>query len=119
VNTKEIALVSVFSAVWVATQIQLGPIISQDLLFFILGVTNFDGKTRKAYLLTISRISGVLANVPYVLFKLFTLLLPAFIIWIPTYVSFAVKDVVLNVPGTFIGLSILPLIRHWRTRIRV
>lgn len=183
-NTKEIALVSVFSAVWVATEISLGPIISEltgihgvvqrlvgwllmlivaelvgkfgrvsimatvaalatrmvrrspslymwavalgyalggltfDLLFFIPGVSNFEGKTRKAYLLTISLISGVVALVPYVLFKLFTLLLPTFIVWIPMYVLSAVKSVVLSVLGTFIGLSILPLIRPWSTRIR-
>lgn len=183
-NTKEIALVSVFSAVWAAAQMSLGPIIGQitgihgviqnlvgwllmlivaeltgkfgrvsimvavaalatrmirispalyvwvvglgyalggltfDLLFFIPIVNNFEGKGRKAYIVTISLISGVIANVPYVLFKLFTLLLPAFIIWFPTYVPLAVKDFVLNVLGALIGLSILPLIKPWRTRIR-
>jgi len=184
VNTKEVALVSVFSAVWVAAQMSLGPIIGQitgvhgviqnlvgwllmlivaeltgkfgrvsimaavaalatrmirvspslyvwvvglgytlggltfDLLFFIPGVSSFEGKTRKAYLLTISLISGVVANVPYVLFKLFTLLLPFFIIWIPTYIPLAVKDLVLNVIGTIIGLSLLPLIKPWSAKIR-
>ena len=183
-NTKEIALISVFSAVWVATQTSLGPIISQvtgihgvvqnlvgwllmltvaeltgkfgrvstmsavaalatrmirispalyiwvvglgyalggltfDLLFFMPIVNNLEGKGRKAYILTIALISGVVANVPYVFFKLFTLLLPAFIIWFPTYAPLAVKDLVLNVLGAFIGLSILPLIKPWSTKIR-
>jgi len=182
-NTKEIALVSVFSAVWIAAQISLGPIISQitgihgviqslvgwllmlivaeltgkfgrvsimaavaalatrmirtspalyiwvvglgyalggltfDLLFFIPVVNNLEEKGRKAYILTISLISGVVANVPYVLFKLFTLLIPAFLIWIPTYVPLAVKDLILNVLGVIVGLSILPLIKPWSTRI--
>ncbi len=183
-NTRELALISVFAAVWVATQVSLGPIISQvtgihgvvqnlvgwllmvivaeltgkfgrvslmaavvalatrmirisaapymwvvglgyaiggltfDLLFFIPAVNNFAGKSRRIYIVTISLISGVIANIPYVLFKLFALLLPAFVVWFPTYVPFAIKDFILNVMGALIALSILPLIKSWRPRIR-
>lgn len=182
-NTKELALIAVFSAVWVATQMSLGPTISRitgihgvvqnlvgwllmvivaeltgkfgrvslmaavaalatrmirtpalymwavglgyalggltfDLLFFAPVANNLEGKGRKAYIVTVALISGVISNVPYVLFQLFTLLLPAFIIWFPTYVPLAVKDFVLNVLGALIGLSILPLIKPWSTRIR-
>lgn len=183
-NTKEIALVSVFSAVWVTAQIYLGPTIGQvtnvhgvaqrlvgwllmlilaeltgkfgrvsimaavaalatrvirrsaslyiwmvglgyalgglsfDLLFFISGANNPERKNRKISLLTISLISGVVALVPYVLFKLFTLLLPAFVVWIPTYFPKAVILVVLNVLGTLTGFSIFPQIKPWIKRIR-
>lgn len=183
-DTKDIALISVFSAVWVAAQVYLGPAFGQitiihgviqrlvgwllmlilaeligkfgrvsimatvaalatriirrsaslyiwavgagyalggftfDLLFFVPGAGNFNGKTRKVYLLTISFISGALALVPYILFKLFTLTFPAFVIWIPTYAPSAISDVVLNVLGTLIGLSILPLIKPWSTNIK-
>jgi len=183
-NTKEIALVSVFSAVWVTAQIYLGPTISQvthvhgvaqrlvgwllmlilaeltgkfgrvsimatvaalatriirrsallyiwmvalgyalggltfDLLFFIRRPNNPERKTRKSYLLTISFISGVVAIVPYVLFKLSTLLLPAFVIWIPEYFPKAVISIVLSVLGTLTGLSISPQIKPWSKRIK-
>lgn len=178
-NTKEIALVSVFSAVWIAAQVSLGPLISQligihgviqnlvgwllmlivaeltgkfgrvttmatvaalatrmvhvspslyvwavglgyaiggltfDLLFFIPRVSGLERKIRKAYILPIALISGVIANAPYIFFKLFTLLLPAFIIWAPMYVPFMIKDLILNVLGTSIGFSILPVIKPW------
>jgi len=184
VDTREIALVSVFSAVWIAAQIYLSPIIGQitqihgviqrvvgwllmltlaelvgkfgrvsimaavaalatriirrsaslyiwavglgyalggltfDLLFFVPRVSRLQGKTRKAYLLTISLVSGVVAVIPYVFFQLFTLLPPAFIIWIPTYIPNAVIEVALNLLGTLTGLSTLPLITPWSTKIR-
>lgn len=182
-NTKEIALISVFSSLWIVSQIYLGPIISQtiqvhgviqrfvgwllmlvlaeltgkfgrvsimatvaalatriiragrayawfvalgyalggltfDMLFFISFTSNFKGRTRKVNLLFISLVSGALALVPYLLFKLFSLSLYPFIVWIPTYAPKAVKNVVLNILGTLTGLSILPKMEAWKPKIR-
>lgn len=183
-NTKEIALISVLSSLWIVSQIYLGPIISQtihvhgvtqrfvgwllmlvlaeltgkfgrvsimaavaafatrmvrrsaslyiwmvglgyalgglmfDLLFFMPFTSKFEGRTRKAYLLIISLVSGALALVPYLFFKLYSLGPYPFIVWIPTYAPTAVGDVVLNVLGTLTGLSILPRIKAWSIKIR-
>lgn len=89
-----------------------------DLLFFIPFTSNFEGRTRKVNLLIISLVSGALALVPYLLFKLYSLSLYPFIVWIPTYAPKAVKNVVLNVLGTLTGLSILPKIEAWKPKIR-
>lgn len=89
-----------------------------DFLFFLPLVSRFEGKTRKAYLLVISLVSGMLASVPYMLFKFLTLSPEAFIIWIPVYIPEMAVEVILSVLGVLIGVSILPLIRPWSTRIK-
>lgn len=184
INTREIALVSVFSAIWVTAEIYLGPTIGQitqihgvpqrlfgwllmltlaeltgnfgnvsimstvaalstriirrsaslyiwvvglgyalgglvfDFLFFLPFFGSLEGKIRKLYVLVVSTVSGVVASVPYILFKFFTLPPEAFIIWIPIYIPDLVIEVVLSTLGAFIGLSILPLIRPWSARIK-
>jgi len=185
-NTKEIALISVFSSLWIVSEIYFGPIISQtihvhgviqrflgwllmlvlaeligkfgrvsimaavaalttrmirrsaslyiwmvglgyalggltfDLLFFMPFTSKFEGRTRKAYLLIISLVSGALALVPYLFFKLFAFdwNLIAFIASDPTYPLDAVKSVILNVLGTLTGLSILPKMEAWKSKIK-
>lgn len=186
INTKEIALVSVFSSIWIVSQIYLGPIIGQitkqhgvvqrvvgwllmlilaeltgkfgrvsimatvaalvtrlirpgplyalfvgagyalggitfDLLFFMPLAHNFSGKTRYAYLLTIAVLSGVVAFIPYLLYKLYFLGIYAFIVWIPVYAYGMVRGVLLSVLGTLAGLSITPQIKksslNWRARL--
>lgn len=183
-STKEIALVSTLSSVWIASQIYLGPIISQitqvhgviqhlvgwllmlilaeltgkfgrvsimaavaalatrvirrsaslyiwvvglgyalgglvfDLLFFTPIANNLEGKTRKAYLLTISALSGAVVLVPYLFFQLYTLGIYTFIAFTPQYAYSIIKDTVLSVLGSLIGLSTLPQIKALSTRIR-
>lgn len=84
-----------------------------DLLFFLPRTRTLTGRRRMGYLLVISGVSGILAIVPYLLFKLVTMTVPAFLVWVPLYLPTAVSNVVLNVLGTAIGLSLLPLITPW------
>jgi hypothetical protein len=89
-----------------------------DLLFFMPIANNFEGKTRKAYLLTISILSGLVVLIPYLFFKLYTLGIYAFIAFIPKYAYSTVKGSILSFLGTFIGLSVLSKIKPWTIRIR-
>jgi len=91
-----------------------------DLLFFIPFISGFEGWTRKVYLLIISLVSGALALVPYLFFKLFAFdwNLIAFIASDPTYPLDAVKSVLLSFLGTLTGLPILPRIKAWSLKIK-
>jgi hypothetical protein len=176
-TTKEIALISVFSSLWIVSQIYLGPVISQithvhgviqrlmgwllmltlaelsrgfgrvsamsaiaawttrivrrsaslytisvgigytlggvafDLLFFLPIFNKFKGKTRKAYLLFASVLSGVIAIVPYLFYRLYFLGFYGFIAWIPLYVPSAATSLILSFLGTLIGVYITPQIK--------
>ena len=177
-STREIALVSILSAVWITSQIYLGPIVGQitgmhgmvnrlvgwflllvvaeltgkfgraslmaviaslvtrtirrssleglivgagyvlggltfDLLFFVPIRRKPKGKTRTVYLLVMAIVSGVIASVPYLLYKLYFLGLYGFIAWIPVNAFRIVKEVLLSFLGVFIGLPILPQIKFW------
>lgn len=89
-----------------------------DLLFFLPIAKNFEGKTRKGYLLTASIVSGLVVFVPYLLFKLYTLGTYAFLAFIPVYVYSIVKGTLLSVLGTLTSLSISSLFSPWRTKTR-
>lgn len=90
-----------------------------DFLFFLPHTRRLTGRRRHGYLLIISGLSGTLAVVPYLLFKLATMTGPAFLVWLPLYVPTAVTNVGLNVLGTAMGLSLLPLITPWIRRFSV
>lgn len=101
-----------------------------DLLFFIRLANNFEGRDRKGYLLTISVISGALALVPYLLYRLFISLLSSstfqvgmytFIAWILIPLPeggayFMVKGILLSFLGVFTRLPVLPRIKVWSPR---
>jgi hypothetical protein len=90
-----------------------------DSLFFLPYTQRLTGRRRHGYLLLISGLSGTLAIVPYLLFKLATMTSPAFLVWLPLYFPTAMTNVVLNVLGTAMGLSLLPLVTPWTRRFLV
>jgi hypothetical protein len=90
-----------------------------DLLFFFARARTLTSRRRRLYLLLISGVSGTLAVVPYLLFKLGTMTITAFLVWVPLYLPTAVSNVALNVLGTALGLSLLPLITPWLRSVRL
>ena len=183
-STKEIALISVFSSVWMVSQIYLGPVIGQitqvhgvinrlvgwllmlvlaeltgrfgrvsimaavaalatrivrrsaslyaltvglgyalagltfDVLFFLPATNNLDGRGRKAYLLSGSVVSGVIALAPYLIFKFSVLGLYGFLALSPNYAYSLAKGTLLSFLGTLVGLSFLPRVETWKPKIR-
>ena len=183
-KNREIALISMFSAVWIASQMYLGPMIGQlttvhgvvqrfmgwfllliiaeltgrfgrasalatvaafatrvirrsgslyiwvvavgytlggvafDALFFLPVTKRLHGANRSGYLIAASLISGILAIFPYILYKLLTLGLYPFLVWLPLYLSTPWIDVGLNVAGTTAALLVAPKIRIFSTMYR-
>lgn len=184
-NSRDLALISMFAALWVTAQVALGPLLGQltpihgimqrlvgwllmvllaeivqqfgrvslmatiaalatriirqsgalymwvvgvgyafgglsfDLLFFLPLARRLTGRHRHGYLLLISGLSGTCAVVPYLLFKLATMTSTAFLVWLPLYLPTAVTNIALNVLGTALGLSLLPLVLPWTRRVLV
>jgi len=182
-NTKELALISVLTSLWIVSQLYLSPVIFQitrqhgviqrvmgwflmltlasltgkfgrvtamatiaslatriirvgspyswfvglgyalggltfDLLYFFPPAKNLKWGTKRMYLLVISLVSGTIALIPYILFKFSVLGFYGFLVWIPLYAYTAIKNVALNVLGTSIGISALPQIEVWASKIR-
>ncbi len=182
-STKELALISVLTSLWIVSQLYLGPVISQttrvygvtqrvmgwflmltlarltgrfgrvtamatiaslatrvirmgsvyslfvgfgyalggltfDLLYFFPIAKNLKGRSEKTYLLGISVFSGTVALIPYILFKFSVLGFYGFLVWIPLYAYNSIKSVTLNVLGTLIGISVLPQIEVWASKVR-
>lgn len=184
ISTKEIALISLLSSVWIVSQIFLGPVIGQithvhgvinrlvgwllmlilaeltqkfgrisimsmiaglatrivrrsaslyaltvglgyalagfvfDILFFLPFANNLEGMGRKTYLLGSSVISGIVALVPYLVFKFSMLGLYGFLALSPRYAYSLAKGTILSFLGTLTGLSVLPQIKVWSTKLR-
>jgi hypothetical protein len=182
-NTKELALISVLTSLWIVSQLYLSPVIFQitrqhgvtqrvmgwflmltlarltgkfgrvtamaaiaslatriirlgapyswfvglgyalggltfDLLYFFPITKNLKWGTKRTYLLAISLVSGTIALIPYILFKFSVLEFYGFLVWISLYAYTAIKNVALNVLGTSIGISALPQIEVWASKIR-
>lgn len=182
-STKELALISVLTSLWIVSQLYLGPVISQttqqhgviqrvmgwflmltlarltgkfgrvtamatitslatrairtgpvyslfvgfgyalggltfDLLYFFPIAKNLKGRAEKTYLLGISVFSGTVALIPYILFKFSVLDFYVFLVWIPLYAYSSIKSVTLNVLGTLMGISVLPQIEVWASKVR-
>jgi hypothetical protein len=177
VNTKEIALVSIFSAVWVVSQIYLGPVIGQlttlhglvqrfmgwflmlvlaeligrfgrvtsmatisafatrmvrysasfyvltvglgyalgglifDVLFFLPILRRVRGAGRITFIAAVALASGSVASVPYIVYRLTILGLPAFIVWLPLYLSTESIDIGLSVLGTLGDVLVVPRVK--------
>jgi len=184
IGTKDLALISLFSSLWVVSQIYLGPVIGQitgvhgvinrlvgwllmlilaeltgrfgrvsimaalaafatrfvrrssslyaltvglgyalagftfELLFFLPLAKRLKGKTRKAYLLGSSVLSGVVALVPYLVFNYWMLGLYGFLAYSPRYVYSLVKGTILSFLGTLLGISLLPKLETWKSKVR-
>ncbi len=179
-NTREIALISIFSSIWITAQITLGPMVGRislgpislhgvinrligwmlmlilaefstkfgkvtimssiaalgtriirlsaitgliigagyaigglifDLLYFMSTAMGLKPRSRSVYLLISSTISGTIAIIPYLLFKLTALGPTAFIAFTPLYLISTIKGTVFSIAGTSLALSILPRIR--------
>jgi hypothetical protein len=183
-STKNLALISIFSAVWIVSQIYLGPVIGQitrqhgvinrlvgwllmlvlaeltgrfgnvtmmsaiaasatriirrsaslyaltvalgyalgglvfDLLYFLPITERIKGRNRKLFILASSVLSGVIASVPYLLFRLYTLGLYGFLALSTWYVYSVAKGTVLSFFGTLIGLSFAPKLELWKEQVR-
>lgn len=176
-DTRELALISVFSALWTVSQIYLGPVVGQITtihgavqrfmgwflllilaelsgrfgratllaaiaslatrivrrsgslyvwtvsLGYALGGAVFDALafmprtrrirrfSRRGFLLVASLLSGVVASLPYLLYKLLSLGLIAFTVWLPVYVPRMLVNLGLNVLGTSTALLVRPQVR--------
>ena len=172
-NTREIALVSIFSAVWVVSQVLVGPVahtstlhglvqrfmgwflmlvlaeltnrfgrvslmatigafatrmlrysaalyiwtvglgyalggVAFDALFFLPRSDRIRGTSRTIYLVIASLLSGMVAIVPYTLYRLVSIGPTAFLFWLPGYVSREAVNIGLNVLGTLMATVIVP-----------
>jgi hypothetical protein len=179
-NTREIALISILSSIWITAQITLGPMVGRislgpislhgvinrligwmlililaqlstkfgkvtimssiaamgtriirlsaltglmigagyalgglifDLLHFMSPAMGLKPRSRSAYLLISSTISGTLAIIPYLLFKLTALGPAAFLAFTPLYLISTIKGTVFSIAGTSLALSILPRLK--------
>lgn len=183
-NTKELALISIFSSSWIVSQIYIGPWIGQitqqhgavnrlvgwllmlvlaeltgkfgrvsimatvaasatrivrrsaslyaltvglgyalagftfDSLLFLPLTYNLQGKARKVYLLGVSVVSGMIALIPYLVFKFSMLGLYGFLALSPKFAYSLAKGTLLSFLGTLIGLSLLPKVEIWKHKVR-
>ena len=183
INTKNLALISIFSAIWIVSQIYLGPLIGQitrqhgvinrvvgwllmvvlaeltgrfgrvslmsaiaalatrivrrsaslyaltvglgyalgglvfDILYFLPFANNFEGRRRKIYILVCSVLSGIIAIVPYLVFKFYMLGLHGFLALSPVYAYYLIKGISLSFFGSLIGLSLTPKIEVWKANV--
>jgi hypothetical protein len=76
-----------------------------DILFFLPIMNKLEGKKRKMYLLVISTISGIIASVPYLIYRLSVLGISGFIALSPVYIQSTVKGMILSFLGTLFALS--------------
>jgi len=182
IDTKHLALISVFSAIWIVSQIYLGPLIGQitrqhgvinrvvgwllmvvlaeltgrfgrvslmsaiaafatrivrrsaslyaltvglgyalgglvfDILYFLLYPQKFEGRRRKIYISVSSILSGIIAAVPYLVFKFYVLGLHGFLALSPVYAYYLIKGTSLSFFGSLIGLSFTPKIEMWKAK---
>jgi len=89
-----------------------------DLLYFFPIAKNLKGRAERMYLLGISVLSGTVALIPYLLYKFSFLGFYGFLFGILLDASNNVKSVALNVLGTLTGISILPQIEVWASKVR-
>jgi len=88
-----------------------------DLLYFLPMANRLKGKKGKVYLASVSVLSGAIALIPYLLFQLSVLGLYGFLLWVPLYIYNMIKSVSLSLLGTLAGVSILPRIEIWASKI--
>ncbi|MFQ5758721.1 MAG: hypothetical protein ACE5IF_03505, partial [Candidatus Bathyarchaeia archaeon] len=88
-----------------------------DILFFLPLAKNLEGRARKVYVLGCSIVSGIVALIPYLIFKFSVLGLYGFLALSPIYAYSLVKGTLLGFLGTFIGLYLLPRVETWKPRI--
>ena len=183
-SAKDSALISVFSAVWIVSQIYLGPWIGQitrqhgvinrlvgwllmvvlaeltgrfgrisfmstiaalatrivrrstslyaltvglgyalgglvfDVLYFLPFSSSLKGRSRKIYILVCSVLSGIVASVPYLIFKFYMLGPYGFLALSPIYMYSLLKGTLLSFFGSLIGISFIPKIEVWKDKVR-
>lgn len=80
-----------------------------DLLYFL---PRGDQETKKSYVLTAALISGIIASIPYMLYRLVFLGLLGFLTWFPLYLPDFTRSVALSIAGALAGLLCLPRIEE-------
>jgi hypothetical protein len=80
-----------------------------DLLYFLPSKAL---SARKTFLSLISLFSGVVASIPYMLYRFAFLGFYGFLVWLPFYLPDLVRSVLLSVAGTLTGLSIAPKVER-------
>lgn len=78
-----------------------------DLLYFLM---RENLKIKRAYILAVSLVSGMVAGIPYMLYRLAFLELFGFLSWLPLYLPDFIRSTLLSVAGTLTGLAISPRI---------
>jgi len=86
-----------------------------DLLYFF---SSKEDRSRKTLLLSISLISGLIASIPYMLYRFAFLGFYGFLMWLPFYLPDLVRGTLLSVAGTLTGLLIIPKVEA-RIKIRL
>jgi signal transduction histidine kinase len=86
-----------------------------DLLYFF---SSKEAHSRKTLLLSISLISGLIASIPYMLYRFAFLGFYGFLLWLPFYLPDLVRGTLLSVAGTLTGLLIIPKVEA-RIKIRL
>jgi hypothetical protein len=88
-------------------------------LLYTFSFDYLENRSLKIYLLGISIFSGIIAFIPYLLLKFSSLGFYGFTIWIPFYSISMLRSLILNVLGTSIGISILPQIEVWSSKVKI
>jgi len=89
-----------------------------DIFFFLSFANNLGKRTRRFYILATSIISGIVALVPYLIFKFSMLGLYGFLALSPIYAYSLVKGASLSFLGTLIGLFLMPKVEMWKTKFK-
>jgi len=87
-----------------------------DILYFLPFTGNLEGGSRKIYILACAVLSGIVAAVPYLLFKFYMLGLHGFLALSPVYVYYLIKGTLLSFFGSLLGLSFTPKIKVWKDK---
>lgn len=82
-----------------------------DVLYFQANNINKNNTHRESYILGVTIISGLLASVPYLLYKYLFFSFDAFRLYVPVHILSSVKGVLFSIAGTFIGLKMLDRLR--------
>jgi hypothetical protein len=86
-----------------------------DLLYFF---SSKEARSKKTLLILISLVSGLIASVPYMLYRFAFLGFYGFLMSLPFYLSDLVRGTLLSVAGTLTGLLIIPKVNA-RIKVRL
>lgn len=85
--------------------------LSFDALFFVPAARGLRMGRRTGYLVMTALVSGVLASLPYFLYRLISYGPVAFLVWLPVNLPKEFMDIGLNVLGTLAAVPMVPKIK--------